>query len=60
MKKKNERTRKERESLLKEVIDFMVKNKDMINAFVLDPVEEDELSTPLKEAKVISAWYDIV
>lgn len=32
---------------------------DMLKNFNLEPTEEVELSTPLKEAKVISAWYDI-
>lgn len=34
-------------------------DKDMLHNFSLEPTEEEELSTPLKEAKVITAWYDI-
>lgn len=31
---------------------------DMLKIFSLEPTEEEELSSPLKEAKVVAAWYE--
>lgn len=51
---------KNKEEAVRTFTEYVKKtDKDMLHAFSLEPTEEEELSTPLKEAKVITAWYDI-